>query len=129
VNGCHQFLGSVGIARLECTEVAAAAVPMFGGPREAVERLMARAGVAGRVVDLDRVYGWVDRHGEFRMSMPGAVRLARALAAAEPEIVIHALAAKEATNRARGYGDPLWHQQLIRDRPGHALARQWAGHD
>jgi len=103
--------------------------PTFSAPREAVERLMARAGMGGRLCDLDRAYGWVDRHGEFRMSVPAAVRLAKALALAEPDMVIHAIGIQEAANLARGYGDPLFHRQLLDERPAHALARQWAGHE
>jgi hypothetical protein len=100
----------------------------LAAPAEAVERLMRRAGVDGEPAELHPL-GFVDRHGTVHLPTAGAEALARAFAAAEPESVTMYLEAEEAEDRARGYdpGDRFYHDYLRTQRPGFAVARQWAG--
>ena len=57
------------------------------------------------------------------------MRIAQAFAAAESESVSMYLEAEEAEMKAQGYtpGDRFYHDYLRTQRPGFAVARQWAG--
>jgi hypothetical protein len=97
---------------------------------EVLERVMARAGLAGDPAELHPL-GFVDRHGQVHLPTVAAEVLARAFAEAEPESVTMYLEDEEAEMRAKGYapGDRFYHDYLRGQRPGFAVARQWAGFD
>jgi hypothetical protein len=89
---------------------------------------MQRAGLEGKPEDLDPL-GFVDRHEEVHLPSCAAVIVAPSFATAEPNTVAMYLEAQEAELRAQGYipGDRFHHEYLRTQRPGFALARQWAG--
>jgi hypothetical protein len=97
-------------------------------PIDPVERVMRRAGLEGKATDLNTL-SFVDRFGHVHIPMAGAEKLARSFAAAEPEAVTLHIEAEESEMRARGYdpGDRFYHDYWRQQRPGFALARQWAG--
>jgi hypothetical protein len=97
---------------------------------EAVERVMARAGIVGTATQLHPL-AFVDRLGRAHIPTAGAEVLARAFAAAEPGSVTMHLEAVEREMHAKGYepGDRFWHDYLREQRPGFALARSWSGFD
>ncbi|MGE0598982.1 MAG: hypothetical protein AB7J35_04045 [Dehalococcoidia bacterium] len=98
------------------------------GGRAAMERFAARAGMAPPFESIDGT-AFLDRHGEYHMSLIGGEKLARAFALAEPDAVTLWVETHEAELLAQGYGpgDRFWHDYLRKQRPSYALARQWAG--
>lgn len=98
------------------------------GGKAAVERFVARAGLEPPFDRLDTT-AFLDRLGEYHMSLIGGEALARAFALAEPNSVTLYIETQEAELLAQGYGpgDRFWHDYLREKRPSFALARQWAG--
>jgi len=96
--------------------------------RSALQRLLDRCGID---TDPLRLHGhaFVDRFGQIHLPPQAAEVIARAFAAAEPEIVLMHLHDQEEELKARGYdpGERIYHRFLREYQPGHALARQWAG--
>lgn len=107
------------------------AMPMAYGmeiSREALQRLLDRAGIDGDPLRLDHA-AYTDRFGRIHLPWQAVEMIARAYAAAEPDMVMMYLEDREAEMRARGYdpGDRIYHRFLREYQPGYALARQWAG--
>jgi hypothetical protein len=100
------------------------------GPVDAVERIMRRAKLQGGPTALHPL-AFVDRFGTVHVPTFGAEALARAFASCEPESVAMYLEGEESKMRAKGYapGDRFYHDCLREQRPGFAVARQWAGFD
>ena len=96
-------------------------------PEEELRRIADRAGFDGRLQDLHRL-GFTDRHRQLHLPLEGAVAIARAFAAAEPQTVLLYIEDHEEELRARGYapGERYTHDLLRQYQPGYALARQWA---
>lgn len=72
-------------------------------PEEELRRIADRAGFEGRLQDLHRL-GFVDRRRQVHRPLEGAVAIARAFAAAQPESVLTYIEDDEEGLRARGYG-------------------------
>jgi hypothetical protein len=96
--------------------------------RPALERLLGRSGIETDPLRL-HPHAYADRFREIHLPPQAAETIARAFAAAEPEIVLMHLEDHEAELKARGYdpGERIYHQFLREYQPGYALARQWAG--
>jgi hypothetical protein len=103
---------------------------MLDVPIEVAKRLADRAGITEPVERLHPL-SFVDRHGILHMPYLGAERLARAFAAAEPELVLREIENHELGLKSEGYepGNRYLHELLRDYQPSYALARQWAGFD
>jgi hypothetical protein len=104
------------------------------GPEAALHRIADRAGLTGEQrFALTRSPACRDiRFGEWRMPWERAHHLAVAFAQAEPDAVSLHLEIQEDEYKRRGYEshNRFFHRYLIEQRPGLALARDWAGgHD
>jgi hypothetical protein len=104
------------------------------GPEAALHRIADRAGLTSEqratltLSPACRVVG----DGEWRIPWGRAHDLAMAFARAEPDTVSLHLESLEEEYLRRGYagGERFFHRYLIKQRPGMALARDWAsGHD
>lgn len=99
-------------------------------PPDVIERVCARSGVDPDALP-DHHFSFVDRAGTQHLSFGAALHLAKAFAAAEPDIVLLHLDTSErkyvirASEPAHGYLVPL----VERWRAGWAIVRQWAGTD
>jgi hypothetical protein len=101
---------------------------MLDVPFEVAQRLAVRAGLAEPIESLHPL-SFVDRHGILHLPYLGAERLARAFAAAEPELVLREIENHELQLKSEGYepGNRYLHELLRDYQPSYALARQWAG--
>jgi hypothetical protein len=104
------------------------------GPEAALHRIADRAGLTVEQRSrLTRSPACRDSGlGEWRIPWERAHDLAMAFARAEPDAVSLHLETQEEDYKRRGYadGDRFFHRYLIEQRPGLALARDWAsGHD
>jgi hypothetical protein len=96
--------------------------------RDPLDRVLDRSGLSIDPLSL-HPDSYIDRFGQIHLPPQAAETIARAFAAAEPEIVLMHLQAEEEELKATGYdpGNRIYHQFLRENQPGYALARQWAG--
>lgn len=96
-----------------------------------IERIMRRAGLEGRAIEMHPL-AFRDRStGDICLPLECGETIARAFAAAEPETVTMYLDDHESELKAGGYapGERYKHDLLRQYMPGYAIARQWAGFD
>jgi hypothetical protein len=96
-------------------------------PEAELERIIGRAGLKKEAVDL-HPFAFCDRLADVHLPVEAAEALARAFAAAEPEMVLMCIEDQEELKlRGNAPGERYLHDLLRQDAPGFALARQWAG--
>jgi hypothetical protein len=90
------------------------------------ERFWSRGELPGSPLE-DDVLNFVDRHGQWHLSLATAVRACEGFAAAEPELVLLFLRDWEERLTAEGWepGRRAAHEVLRQWAPAHALARSW----
>jgi hypothetical protein len=103
---------------------------MLDVPIEVAQRLADRAGLTEPIESLHAL-SFIDRHRILHLPYLGAERLARAFAAAEPELVLREIENHELRLKSEGYepGNRYLHELLRDYQPSFALARQWTGFD
>jgi hypothetical protein len=101
---------------------------ILSGQKEAIDRIMVRAGVQGAA---HSPVAYVDRQRISHLPFDEALELARKLCAAEPSTVLVEVetAERKWDQEARRPGDEYMIPLLAKYRAVWALIRQWAGHD
>ena len=90
-----------------------------------MDRVAVRAGLDSKPWRSAPCY--TNRHKTTYLPNSLLVDLALAFANAEPQTVNLHLDLEEAEYVQKGYGDsPLWHRDLLKALPAHAIARQWS---